>query len=1269
MKDQVDNLNKKDIYLAVTINGLIDILERQKAIEKVASGEVSILYISPESLRTPSIEYLLNKRKVVRFVIDEAHCFSTWGQDFRQDYLYIGEFIKEYQERKNLIKNIPISCFTATAKVQVIKDIENYFSEKLNVSFEKFLSSGKRDNLEYEVYATNKETKNTKLLEILNDDLGPTIIYVSRTKKTVELAESLSNKGFPSTYFHGKLDNKTKIDNQDAFIRGDYNIIVATSAFGMGVDKDNVTTVIHYDISDSIENYVQEAGRAGRNEKLSAKCHILFDEEDLDSHFALLVQNKVNINEVKQVWKAIKTLSKGKTIINKSAYEIAKASGWDVEDKDFTNKIATSIMSLEDAGLVKRGKNSTKIFADSLSVGSVIKAKQIIYNDMEIEDAKKEKLSKLVSRLITKRSTTSSSKDESIARTDVLSEQLGIPEKELYELIDILRGKGILEKAKDIKATIERTNKSMFLKNCKLQEYILKSLDDNIETYSIKALNTDAINNEIDSTTKDINILLNYLNTQKIISVKKDFNSYVRIIKLKKDNEIAEYISKQKVLSELILDYLKNIAEKGEDDINKVVFSTHELKDYCFNNKGMFIENVTITDIEDVLLYLSRIGAIAIDGGFFVMYNTMSIKKLTDNSIQYKKSDYKKLEDFYNNKIQQIHIVGEFAQKMINSNEEAMSFVDDYFESDYQEFLDEYFGKSRMKELRRTITNSKYEKLFNDLSEKQREIIEDDKSSNITVMAGPGSGKTKLLVSKLASLLRLEDVKTEQLLMLAFSRASVTEFKIRLKDLIGVRANFVDIKTFYSYCFDVLGLVGDLKGTENILKEAVEKIRGNEIEESKITKTTLVIDEAQDMRDEEYEIIKALSEYNPDLKIIAVGDDNQNIYSFRGSNSNYFKNIGERENSTEYELLTNYRSKNKIVDFMNMYAFNIENRFKTSDLVAYQKDCGLVKIVEHTSDNLTIPIVNDVVSQLKNGIKGSTCILTKTNEEALKVYSLLAKNKIPTKLIQDFKDFKVWGLREIRKIVNTFENAVADALISENLWCQVVANVKDKCKDEHHKELLLSIMDKFSQINSKYKYLEDFKNFLKESTLVDFINIKNDVIYVSTVHKSKGKEFDNVYIMLQNHTPKNDEEHRLIYVGISRAKSMLSIHTNTNYLREIDLKYIDYEYDRKKYSDIDDISIQLEHKDINLNTCINNKEFINAVETGTMIDVNREGILDSKGDYIQKFSRKFIKELNDKLSKGYKLEYAYCKYIVNWIDKTTNEETEVILPVIHLKKV
>lgn len=288
MKDQVDNLTERGITDAVTINGLLDPITRALAIQRVQEGEASLLYIAPEMLRSKTIERILLARNVVRFVVDEAHCFSSWGQDFRVDYLYIGKFISEYQKKKGCKKPIPVSCFTATAKQKVIQDIRDYFKQTLDLDLELFASTASRTNLRYSViHAETDNDKYLKLRELVADTDCPVIVYVSRTKRTKELAEKLTRDGYKALPFNGKMDSDEKIANQDAFMNDHVRIIVATSAFGMGVDKKDVGLVVHYDISDSLENYVQEAGRAGRDPNLDARCYVLYSDNDLDKHFIL----------------------------------------------------------------------------------------------------------------------------------------------------------------------------------------------------------------------------------------------------------------------------------------------------------------------------------------------------------------------------------------------------------------------------------------------------------------------------------------------------------------------------------------------------------------------------------------------------------------------------------------------------------------------------------------------------------------------------------------------------------------------------------------------------------------------------------------------------------------------------------------------------------------------------------------------------------------------------------------------------------------------
>ena len=269
----------------------------------------------------------------------------------------------------NMLSWIPVSCFTATAKQKVVQDICDYFKKWLNIDLELFASSAERTNLQYSVIHVEKEEeKYPKLRSLIEAANCPAIVYVSRTKRTKELAFKLSRDGMKALPYNGKMDSDEKIANQDAFMNGQVNIIVATSAFGMGVDKSDVGLVVHYDISDSLENYVQEAGRAGRDPHLSARCYVLYGDDDLNKHFILLNQTKLSISEIQQVWKAIKALTRHRQRVYCSALEIARQAGWDDSTIDMETRVGTALSALEQSGYIERGNNVPHVYATGITV-------------------------------------------------------------------------------------------------------------------------------------------------------------------------------------------------------------------------------------------------------------------------------------------------------------------------------------------------------------------------------------------------------------------------------------------------------------------------------------------------------------------------------------------------------------------------------------------------------------------------------------------------------------------------------------------------------------------------------------------------------------------------------------------------------------------------------------------------------------------------------------------------------------------------------------
>ena len=713
MKDQVDNLEKAGITEAVTINGLLDPIERAKSIERVAEGMASLLYISPESLRSRTIEHLLLSRNVVRFVVDEAHCFSAWGQDFRVDYQYIGDFIKQYQQQKNLIDPIPVSCFTATAKQNVIEDIQKYFKEKLSLSMDLYRASSARTNLRYQVLMKkSKEEKYVTLRNLIEGHSCPTIIYVSRTKQAYQLAKRLSQDGYDARPYHGKMDNKEKSANQDAFTRGEVGIIVATSAFGMGVDKKDVGMVVHFNISDSLENYVQEAGRAGRDPEITADCYVLFDEEDLDKHFVLLNQTRVTINEIQQVWRAIKDLTKTRTRLSRSALEIAKNAGWDDSLDEVETRIKTAIAALEEAGYVKRGQNMPRVYADSILVKTVEEGVNRIQASLLITGKEEETAIRIIKMLISMKSREKTRDDGAESRVDYIADRLGLTKEEVVLSINLLREEKILADAKDLKVFIKKsTSHDKPIKTIKffhqLELFLLNILEDDGKSYHIKELMEQAEQQSLQVMPMDIRIIINLWSINHWIRLKRQPNvkDHIHVQFTQSKKKLKEKLEARTALTSFIVDYL----QKKGDSSNQVIedsgysavdFSLLELKEAYESQMTLFNVRTSFYDLQEALFFLSRVGAISIEGGFIVSYNALSLERVEkDNRIQYKKEDYKKLEKFYESKVQQIHIVGEYAKKMVGDYTAALEFVDDYFQLNYFSFIKKYFKGAKTEDL------------------------------------------------------------------------------------------------------------------------------------------------------------------------------------------------------------------------------------------------------------------------------------------------------------------------------------------------------------------------------------------------------------------------------------------------------------------------------------------------------------------------------------------------------------------------------------------
>ena len=1280
-------------------------------------------------------------RHVVRFVIDEAHCFSAWGQDFRVDYLYIGKFIKEYQERKfgkdAMARNhgqtlIPVSCFTATAKQKVVQDICDYFKHWLGTDLQLFASSASRTNLHYSVIHVDSDGNKYNLLRSLVEQADcPTIIYVSRTKRTRELAQKLTRDGISALPYNGKMDADEKIHNQDAFMSDKVRIIVATSAFGMGVDKSDVGLVIHYDISDSLENYVQEAGRAGRDPHLNAKCYVLYSDEDLDKHFILLNQTKLSISEIQQVWKAIKDFTKQRPHVSCSALEIARQAGWDDSVSDIETRVRTALSALEQSGYIERGNNIPHVYATGITVKNMDEARLRLTESPLFSEDEMQNAIRIIKSLITQKHIAKAQDSEAESRIDYLADILGLSKRDVISSVDRMRQEGILADTRDISAYLQdisdkqRKPQQMLENFAKLERYILEHIPDESLHITYKQLNDNAVHDGINtSTEKKIRTLLYFLAVKGYAHKKEDGVRNLIVTRDKDIETIIKRFERRIEVCRFIIERLYSLAEEinktiteesnnsssveknpseekglgkasGATDNRKekpLQFSVVELlNDLKSSNQSLFSDfsSLQLEDVEEALLYLSKIGAMKLEGGFLVLYNAMAIKRIKEPRLRYKQEDYRMLNEFYKQKIQQIHIVGEYANLMVRDYDAALQYVQDYFQMDYHCFISKYFKGNRETEIERNVTPSKYKQLFGMLSKRQKKIIDDHESRCIVVAAGPGSGKTRVLVHKLASLLLLEDVKHEQLLMLTFSRAAATEFKQRLMQLIGNAAHFVEIKTFHSYCFDLLGRVGNLDEAGDVVKQAAEMINNGEVEPNRISKTVLVIDEAQDMSKDDYALVSALMKANEEMRVIAVGDDDQNIYEFRGSNSQYLYELTQTEHSRFIEMTENYRSLRHIVDTANDFARNIRQRIKSTPIISMSQEDGEVRIVKHPYEiqekkvYMYQPILEDVTRLLGSNTskeadassrkKNETIsILTQTNEEAVIMLALLHSHGIKAKLVQSMDGLRFWNLAEVRYFLKKIDQGIKETkspIIPDDIWEAAKQQTFKKYATSQALPYLRRSLQVFEQTN-RAKYYSDLREFVFESSVEDFCDISKSDIVVSTIHKAKGHEFDHVLMLITHPEHPTDDILRRYYVGMTRAKRTLAIHTNGNLFDS--LKSAQHLYDAQAYDEPNEIVLQLSHKDVNLGFSKPHKDAILSLRSGMPLTYHDHCLcLPSTGRDIAQLSIKMKEKLGKWEMKGYKVTAARIRFIVAWKSKDAprdEKESAIVLADLVMKK-
>ncbi|WP_342645254.1 ATP-dependent DNA helicase RecQ [Mucilaginibacter sp. CSA2-8R] len=288
MKDQVDNLKAKGIDAMAIVSGM-NRREVEIALDNCIYGQVKFLYISPERLLSDLVRERIKYMKVNLFAVDEAHCISQWGYDFRPPYLHLSDL-------RALHPKVPILALTATATAEVRDDIQDKLAFRARNIFQQ---SFERKNISYRVQ--HDENKLRRMLEVARSVKGSGIVYVRSRKETVELSKFFNDNAVAADYYHAGLDGDTRNVKQEQWKNNHIRIIIATNAFGMGIDKPDVRFVIHKDLPESLEAYYQEAGRGGRDEQ-KAYAVLLYSEADRLKQERKFEISFPSVDEIKQVY-------------------------------------------------------------------------------------------------------------------------------------------------------------------------------------------------------------------------------------------------------------------------------------------------------------------------------------------------------------------------------------------------------------------------------------------------------------------------------------------------------------------------------------------------------------------------------------------------------------------------------------------------------------------------------------------------------------------------------------------------------------------------------------------------------------------------------------------------------------------------------------------------------------------------------------------------------------------------------------------------------
>ena len=1213
MADQLAGLERNGITSAVSINSLLSMPERRDALDRVMRGQASLVIISPEQLRSPAVKQALQQRLIARWVLDEAHCLSKWGHDFRPDYRYIARFIRE-----NLGgQRPPVLCLTATAKPDVRDEIQEYFRSELDMEVELLDGGASRENLDFDVLPTKPQLKMTQVTELLEHHLsgnsGGAIIYRASRRRAEETAEHLNVNGVAAGHFHSRMSPERKLETQRQFLDGSIRVICATNAFGMGIDKPDVRLVIHADIPGSLENYLQEAGRAGRDAG-SAHCVLLYDSDDTEWQHGLQASNRLSKQDIEAMLKALKRLDSQN---NRHAQEgerrpVIATTGEILahdEDEEFESELAnrdtkgrTAIAWLEEATLVARGDNHVTVFPSCLRIRGISEAREIVAQLSQRDRRYADQLIQIVRRVMNAAADTGISTDE-------LTSVTGLETNQLRKALDDLANLGILDDDSRLTAYVhiatgrgsssaDRYERAAAMEEA-LVDHMRQQAPDQTgggeEPLYIREVNQWLLGQGHDSALPvRVTRLLRSLAQTGTELQPGNPNLRLRLVAQERMHvtlnttwtQLAESAARRRRAARTVLGTLRDSLgtdARGADLLAST--TTGELTE-AMRLDGQVTAAVDVSRLlQQALLWLHDQEVIRLNQGMTIMRPAMSIE-IRDRRRQFTNADYEPLDLHYTEQTVQVHIMAQYAQTGLESAADALALALDYFTMPREQFTARWMA-GRSQDLRRRTTPESYQRIVTSLNNRaQQEIVTQERDGrNTLLLAGPGSGKTRVLVHRIAYLVRVRRENPRSILALAYNRHAAVQIRQRLRELIGDESSGVAVLTCHSLAMRLVGRTfesnqarTDEEASEifdQILQEATRRLAGlgpGEAEERDELRDRLLggfrwvlVDEYQDIKQAEYELISALTGQDrgeeDQLNIFAVGDDDQNIYAFSGSSTEYIRRFQEDYKAHESYMTENYRSTRNIIDAANAVIGKAADRLKrdhpiTVDTVRTLERAGgaweamdpvamgRVQILPAGDDRITQAVA--AVEELKRLAEcdpqwdWSRCAVIARQWDLLEpVRAVCDSQGIRSQSARE--DFTAtWQLRETQDLLEWTARQESGIHPREALdW------LRGQTPNTWNTLLQEAMELANSELPEGRMPRREFTEWLAEWARDN--RRQQHGLLLTSAHRAKGLEFDHVVILDHEWQPSTrrasdiDELRRLYYVAMTRARLTLTL--------------------------------------------------------------------------------------------------------------------------------